>query len=182
VPPLTEETIKRFEKYLEEEETRLKTRSKKVGYNKILLKGILKIIWPDVLEQVVLITISEGSAVFYSYFIKYIIAFIRDEVAPVSQGIKLIVLFFFSQLVGQTMRGRYMFGGWHLSIKVRRLLVAGLYNKVVRLSVKSMTETNSGKLVSLISADLFQIERGLSTVPVLLASPFINLLAYYLMA
>lgn len=61
-------------------------------------------------------------------------------------------------------------------------MVAALYDKVIKLSMKSMTETNSGKLISLISADLFTVERGLSFFPILLAAPFINLVAYYFLA
>ena len=60
--------------------------------------------------------------------------------------------------------------------------MVALFNKVVRLSMKSMTETNSGKLISLISADLFAIEKGVSLFPLLFAAPFINLIACYLMA
>lgn len=48
--------------------------------------------------------------------------------------------------------------------------------------MKSMTETNSGKLISLISADLFTVERGLSFFPLLIAAPFVNLLAYYFLS
>jgi hypothetical protein len=44
-----------------------------------------------------------------------------------------------------------------------------------------MTQTDSGKLVSLISADLFQVERGLSFLPMVIASPFINIVAYALL-
>jgi len=60
--------------------------------------------------------------------------------------------------------------------------VAALYDKCVKLSMKSMTETNSGKLISLISADLLTVERGLSFFPILIAAPFINLFAYYLLS
>ena len=40
--------------------------------------------------------------------------------------------------------------------------------------MKAITETNSGKLISLISSDLFTVERGLGHFPMLLASPFLN--------
>ena len=42
-----------------------------------------------------------------------------------------------------------------MSVKLRRILVGALYDKTTRLSVKGMTETNSGKLISLINGDLF---------------------------
>ena len=48
--------------------------------------------------------------------------------------------------------------------------------------MKSITETNSGKLISLISADLFTMEKGLAFFPVLFASPFINLLGCYIIS
>lgn len=60
--------------------------------------------------------------------------------------------------------------------------MAALYDKVVKLSMKSMAETNSGKLISLISADLFSVERGLSFFPMLLAAPVVNIFAYILLA
>ena len=72
--------------------------------------------------------------------------------------------------------------GVKLSLRIRRVLCAALYDKVVRLSMKSMTETHSGKLISLISGDLFTIEKGLSIFPVLIAAPFINLWACYLLS
>ena len=48
-------------------------------------------------------------------------------------------------------------------------------------SMKSMTETNSGKLISLISADLFIIERGLSILSLNFAAPFISMFTCYLL-
>ena len=72
--------------------------------------------------------------------------------------------------------------GMKLSLRIRRLLCAALYDKVVKLSMKSMTETHSGKLISIISADLFTIEKGLSIAPFLFATPFINMFACYLLA
>lgn len=65
-----------------------------------------------------------------------------------------------------------------MMVELRRTLVAALYDKVVRLSVKSLAETNSGKLISLISGDLYEIERGAAFFNMSLASPFINLICY----
>ena len=45
--------------------------------------------------------------------------------------------------------------GFKTSNKIKKLLTSLLYNKIEKLSVKSLTETNSGKLISLVSADLF---------------------------
>lgn len=110
------------------------------------------------------------------------IAFIKDPDAPFVEGMKLVGIFIGAQFCAMVFRNRYILGGFETSIKVRRTLVAALYDKVVKLSMKSMTETNSGKLVSLISADLFGVERGLSFFPILFAAPIINFLAYVLLA
>ena len=67
-----------------------------------------------------------------------------------------------------------------LSFRMRRCLISFLFDKVTKLSVKSMTETNSGKLISMISSDLFHIERGVALYPLLFAAPFINIWAFYL--
>ena len=78
-------------------------------------------------------------------------------------------------------RNREIHSGLMLSFKMRRVLISFLFDKVTKLSVKSMTETNSGKLISMISSDLFHIERGVALFPLLLAAPFINAWAFYLM-
>ena len=44
--------------------------------------------------------------------------------------------------------------------------------------MKSLNETSSGKLVSLISADMFQIERGLGFSPMVFGTVLVNFLSY----
>ena len=51
--------------------------------------------------------------------------------------------------------------GFEFSFKMRKLLVAAIYDKVAKLSAKSLAQTSSGKLITLVSADIFMIERGL---------------------
>ena len=63
---------------------------------------------------------------------------------------------------------------------MRKVLVAAIYDKVTKLTVKALAQTNSGKLITLISADIFQIERGLALAPVGLVSPIVNAAAYVL--
>ena len=110
------------------------------------------------------------------------IRFIRDPAAHWTEGAKSIAIFIVAQFIAQLMRNRYIISGFYTTLSIRRTLVAALYDKVVRLSMKSMTETNSGKLISLISADLLTVERGLAFFPILLAAPFINLVAYIFLA
>ena len=61
---------------------------------------------------------------------------------------------------------------------MRRTLVAVLFDKVCNLSMKSLIATNSGKLISVISADLFAAERSLAFSPLIMAFPIVNGFAY----
>lgn len=66
------------------------------------------------------------------------------------------------------------------SIRMRRTLVAVIFDKVCHLSMKSLMATNSGKLISVISSDLFAAERSLAFTPLILAFPIVNLFTYAL--
>lgn len=44
--------------------------------------------------------------------------------------------------------------------------------------MKSLTQTNSGKLITIISGDIQAIERALGIIAILIASPIINFIAY----
>lgn len=66
------------------------------------------------------------------------------------------------------------------SIRMRRTLCAVLFDKVTALSVESMQKTNAGKIITLISADLFAIERGLHFAPMVMVLPVANLFCYLL--
>jgi ABC-type multidrug transport system fused ATPase/permease subunit len=51
-------------------------------------------------------------------------------------------------------------------------------HKISKLNMKSLTETNSGKLITIVSGDIQSIERPLALVSIFLAAPFINIVAY----
>jgi hypothetical protein len=85
-------------------------------------------------------------------------------------------------IAAQILRNFYILSGVHVTLKLRRTLVSALFYKVTKLSVKSIASTNSGKLISLISADLFLIEKGLALFPNLLAAPFIIIVGGVLLA
>jgi len=72
-------------------------------------------------------------------------------------------------------------GGKIAAITLRRTLLAAVYTKIQKLSTKSLTETNSGKLITIVSGDIQSIERSLVIVPVVFATPFLNLGTYILL-
>jgi ABC-type multidrug transport system fused ATPase/permease subunit len=54
-----------------------------------------------------------------------------------------------------------------------------MFIKVERLSVKSLSETESGKLVAIISSDLFSIEGGMALCPIILGGPIVTLFTIF---
>ena len=90
----------------------------------------------------------------------------------------LLLAFCLCLIVGLVVRNRWLHDGFGMMIKLRRTLVGVLFDKMARLSSKSMAETNSGKLISLVSADLFEAERGTAFVNIFLASPLLNFICY----
>ena len=86
--------------------------------------------------------------------------------------------FSLSVLLGALSKNFYIYYGYFTALECRKLLTASMYDKVTKLSMRSLTETNSGKLITLVSADIFTLERPLAMAPFGLISPFINLMCY----
>jgi ABC-type multidrug transport system fused ATPase/permease subunit len=57
-------------------------------------------------------------------------------------------------------------------------MISAIYTKISKLSMQSLTETNSGKLITIVCGDIQAIERSLGITSVVLAAPFINMIAY----
>jgi len=68
-----------------------------------------------------------------------------------------------------------MMMGGVVAVEIRKVTVSAMYDKIGKLSVKSLTETNSGKLISLVSSDLFQIERPISIMFMVFVIPLLNI-------
>lgn len=175
----TEESFIRFKELMDAEVKKYEKKGEDIDYYYVLRNACFWAFFPEFVFCVSGAVLSETFGVFYSYFIGFMIRYIKDEEETSKlEGLKLVGIFFVSQLLAQNFRNRYILGGFFTTVKLRRTLVAAMYDKVARLSMKSMTETNSGKLISLISADLFSVERGLSFFPLLVAAPIINFIAY----
>ena len=62
---------------------------------------------------------------------------------------------------------------------MRKAIVSTMYDKVGNLSSKSLTETNSGKLITIISGDVFNVERAVCLTPILFATPLVTVLCLF---
>ena len=77
--------------------------------------------------------------------------------------------------VSCVLKGSIVQNGLILGVKIRKILVSSLYDKLGKLSMKAITSTNSGKLITLVSGDIFMIERGLAFSPMILTTPLTNI-------
>jgi ABC-type multidrug transport system fused ATPase/permease subunit len=53
-----------------------------------------------------------------------------------------------------------------------------MFDKVTALSIESLAKTSSGKLIAMISSDLFAVERTFSFASLIVVSPICNLFSF----
>ena len=58
-----------------------------------------------------------------------------------------------------------------MALKTRKILISAIYDKVGKLSIRSVTETNSGKLIKLATSEVLNVEKHLAVVPFCFAAP-----------
>ena len=90
----------------------------------------------------------------------------------------LVGAFSCAVLLGTLLRNFYIYYGYMMALELRKALISAMYDKVGKLSMRSLTETNSGKLITLISADIYTMERPLAMAPFGLVAIPINLGCY----
>jgi len=114
------------------------------------------------------------------YTIRYLAQYLMKEESNRTEAAVLLVIFCVSTFAGALLRNFYIYLGYVMSLEVRKLLIAAMYDKVSKLSMRSLTETNSGKLITLVSSDIFTLERPLAMTPFFVAAPFVNIVCYLL--
>ena len=125
--------------------------------------------------------LGELTTLFQSWWIGFIIKFLLNENATTQEGLITIGVFVVAILLGQTVKSIYQMQGYYFALRMRKLLVAAIFDKVARLSAKSLAQTSSGKLITLVSADIFMIERGLMFLVFPWCSLIINISAMTLL-
>lgn len=164
-----------------------KSKGRSPDYYKIVRNTIVWLYFGDLIGNILLTIIGESFALLYTYQVQELIEFIKEPVDTLDpegqtwRGVQTIIIFGTTMYISQLARNRVFLKGTQITLRARRTLVVSLYDKVLKLSMKSLTETNSGKLISLISADLFMIEKGLSLYSFIVTAPFINGLMSYLL-
>ena len=78
-------------------------------------------------------------------------------------------------MIGMLFKNSSLSVGLICGLKLRKFLMSAIYDKIGKLSTKSVVATNSGKLISLVSADIFVVERGMPLMPWIITSPITNI-------
>ena len=112
---------------------------------------------------------------FYIYWTQEIINWVLDPLASNRKGSILVAVYMVCAMSANFMKRSVINEGLIMSLKIRKILVTAMYDKLGKLSMTSVTSTDSGKLITLVSADIFTIERGLAFAPIALTSPFVNI-------
>lgn len=97
---------------------------------------------------------AEGLGVGFTSFTVYIIQWLQDPKAPLRDGIVMVSVLAVMMALSLVFRNQFLFIGYKWGIKIRKSVFSSILDKITKLSMKSMTETNSGKLITIVNADI----------------------------
>jgi len=141
----------------------------------ICRNSLLAVVWWDVTYVAVINCVSDLLCLFYIYWTQRIINWIVNPTASKKEGAILCAIFTAAAFTSCVLKGSIIQNGLIMGVKIRKILVSALYDKLGKLSMKAVTSTNSGKLITLVSGDIFMIERGLAFSPMVISAPFTNI-------
>ena len=147
----------------------------------VVRNAVFSTFFNDVAECAFYSFMGEICAIAYTMFLKVLIDYLKDDEAETWLGFVYVGIFGILMLFSSIFRNLYFFNGCVFSCTMRKTLISALYTKVSKLSMKSLTETNSGKLITIVSGDIQAIERSLGAAPIIIAAPFVNVTAYLIL-
>ena len=115
---------------------------------------------------------------FCTLWIRYLAAYLIKPESDFREAAMLLGIYAAAMFGGSLFRNFSVFYGYLMALETRKLLVSAVYDKLANMSMRSLTETNSGKLITLVSSDIFTLERPLTMAPFCLVSPIINIACY----
>ena len=115
-----------------------------------------------------------------TFLIRYLARYLAKPENDMAEAAILVGAFSLSVILATLFRNFYIYYGYMMTLELRKTLISAMYDKVGKLSMRSLTETNSGKLITLISADIYTLERPLAMAPFGLIAIPINIACYAL--
>lgn len=128
----------------------------------------------ELIQIFVLCFISELAEWWMFITIQFILSWIissRNEV----EGAIVILSFILIQLIAIMFRTAYLFYSNKLSVKITSSMACLMYQKILRMSQSSITETSSGKLISLVTSDLQNLEKTMWYIPYIIVGPILTI-------
>ena len=122
--------------------------------------------------------LGECTVIAFTTYMIVIIDYLKDEVVPRYMGYVHAVIFSALMIASVICKNESQIIGFKNSVAIRKSLTAAMYTKISKLSMRSLTETNSGKLITIVSGDLQQVTQMMHLVSFLIAAPFVNLVAF----
>ena len=113
-----------------------------------------------------------------TFLIRYLARYLAKPESDMAEAAILVGGFSLAVIIATLFRNFYIYYGYVMSLELRKALISAMYDKVGKLSMRSLTETNSGKLITLISADIYTLERPLAMTPFGLVAIPINAACY----
>ena len=98
--------------------------------------------------------LSECCVIGFTTYMIVLIKYLKDPDAEVYMGIIHILAFAAMMIASVAFKNEMQMLGFRNSVAIRKSLTAAIYSKIAKLSMRSLTETNSGKLITIVSGDL----------------------------
>ena len=105
----------------------------------------------EIIANTALILLSESLVPVYAYLLIYIEDVIFNREEKYTQGMKFVVgiIFAITILMSSVLRNFYRYKGSMVAFRIRKLLATSLYDKVSKLSMRSLTSVLTDKAVNI---------------------------------
>lgn len=152
-----------------------------VGYTKVMRSALWDTFGGMVTLSSILFFIADVCGMCYIAMVLMLTNYLKNPDTFIEEGVLYVAIFALLMFSSAIARNHFYYIGVRCSITMRKTLISALYSKVSKLSLKSLASTNSGKLITLVSANLLQLERHMIYLPLLIFVPLSMLCAYSLL-
>ena len=97
---------------------------------------------------------GECCAIGFTTSLIFLINFIKNDDAELKEGIIYLMAFGILMFLSVYCKNTFIWTGQINSTRMRKTLIAAMYRKISKLSMKSLTQTNSGKLITIVSGEI----------------------------
>ena len=76
------------------------------------------------------------------FTIKFLADYLTKDESDSREAVVLVVIFSASLILSSLLRHFYIYYGYSMSLELRKMLISAMYDKIGKLSMRSLTETN----------------------------------------